>query len=207
MKGPVCSKATLGRLPVYLDYLRSGGESENVSAAEISRALGLGDVQVRKDLNAISGPGRPKVGYNRKELIADLEAVLGRKACTPVIIVGAGKMGRALLDYDGFARYGIKISAAFDIAADKTDKRILPLECLEEHCRRFGIHAGIITVPASAAQEVCDLMIRCGITAVWNFAPTALTVPASIRMCRENPALSLAHLTMPLRDRKERTPI
>ena len=98
MKEPICSKAALGRLPIYLDYLRTERPGETVSAAEISRALGLGDVQVRKDLNAVSGTGRPKVGYKTSELIADLEAVLGRKAQTLVVI--AGKLGRALLDFE-----------------------------------------------------------------------------------------------------------
>lgn len=196
MKEPICSKAALGRLPVYLDYLRTQNTGETVSAAEIARALGLGDVQVRKDLNSISGMGRPKVGYKTSELIADLEAVLGRKAQTHVVIVGAGKLGRALLDFEGFSAYGLKIAAAFDVNEKVFDERILPMNSFRDYCRANNIRVGIITVPAEKAQQVCDIMTRSGITAIWNFAPTALNVPENVTVCQENLALSLAHLTM-----------
>ena len=196
MKEPICSKAALGRLPIYLDYLRTERPGETVSAAEISRALGLGDVQVRKDLNAVSGTGRPKVGYKTSELIADLEAVLGRKAQKLVVIVGAGKLGRALLDFEGFAAYGLRIDAAFDIREDMSDERILPMDRFREYCRTSNIHAGIITVPADKAQEVCDIMTENGIKAIWNFAPTVLKVAENVTVCQEDLALSLAHLTM-----------
>ena len=196
MKEPICSKAALGRLPIYLDYLRTERPGETVSAAEISRALGLGDVQVRKDLNAVSGTGRPKVGYVTSELIADLEAVLGRKAEKLVVIAGAGKLGRALLDFEGFSAYGLRIAAAFDVDENVPDDRVLPMDCFREYCKSFRIHAGIITVPAAKAQEVCDVMVESGITAIWNFAPTVLNVPENVAVCQEDLALSLAHLTM-----------
>ena len=196
MKEPICSKAALGRLPIYLDYLRTERPGDTVSAAEISRALGLGDVQVRKDLNAVSGTGRPKVGYKTSELIADLEAVLGRKAQTLVVIAGAGKLGRALLDFEGFAAYGLRIAAAFDVDEKVPDERVLPMDRFRDYCRKFNIHAGIITVPAAKAQEVCDVMVESGITAIWNFAPTVLNVPENVAVCQEDLALSLAHLTM-----------
>ena len=196
MKEPICSKAALRRLPVYLDYLRTEKPGETVSAAEIARALGLGDVQVRKDLNAVSGTGRPKVGYKTSELIADLEAVLGRTAQTLVVIAGAGKLGRALLDFEGFSAYGLKIAVAFDVNEKLFDDRILPMESFREYCVVNNIHAGIITVPAKSAQEVCAVMIESGITAIWNFAPTVLKVPENVTVCQEDLALSLAHLTM-----------
>jgi len=199
VKEPVFSKATLGRLPIYLDYLRTGDHGEYISAAEISRALGLGDVQVRKDLNSVSGTGKPKIGYKTTELIAALESVLGRKAATPIVIVGAGKLGKALLDFDGFDEYGIKISAAFDVDKRLLCDRILPMDNFTNYCRLYDIHAGIITVPAACAEEVCDIMIKSGITAIWNFAPTVLNVPENITVCQENLALSLAYLTMKLR--------
>ena len=196
MKEPICSKATLSRPPLYLDYLRTERPGETISAAEISRALGLGDVQVRKDLNAVSGTGRPKVGYITRDLIADLEAVLGRKAQTLVVIAGAGKLGRALLDFEGFAAYGLRIAAAFDVREDMSDERVMPMDSFRDYCRTFNIHAGIITVPAAKAQEVCDVMTESGITAIWNFAPTVLKVPENVTVCQEDLALSLAHLTM-----------
>ena len=106
-------KATLGRLPAYLGYLKQL-ESETVSATSISRALGFGEVQVRKDLGAVSGEGRPRVGYVTSELISSIEHCLGSGNIKKAVLVGAGKLGRALLDYSGFSEYGIEIAAAFD---------------------------------------------------------------------------------------------
>ena len=88
----------MGRIPLYLKYLKSAAhDAENISATQLARALALGEVQVRKDLGAVSGEGRPKTGYNVSDLIAALEDYLSG-ACTNVVIVGAGKLGRALLD-------------------------------------------------------------------------------------------------------------
>ena len=95
-------KATLGRLPAYLGYLKQL-ESETVSATSISRALGFGEVQVRKDLGAVSGEGRPRVGYVTSELISSIEHCLGSGNIRKAVLVGAGKLGRALLDYSGFS--------------------------------------------------------------------------------------------------------
>ena len=115
-------KATLGRLPGYLKYLNEiKDECKTVSATTISKALGLGEVQVRKDLGTVSGEGKPKIGYVTEELIAKLEDCLGQKEKHKAVIVGAGKLGRALLDYEGFADYGLEIAAAFDAKTKKKE--------------------------------------------------------------------------------------
>ncbi len=113
-----------------------------------------------------------------------------------MVIAGAGKLGRALLDFEGFAAYGLRIAAAFDVREDMSDERVMPMDSFRDYCRTFNIHAGIITVPAAKAQEVCDIMTESGITAIWNFAPTVLKVPENVTVCQEDLALSLAHLTM-----------
>lgn len=195
-------KATLGRLPVYLQYLRSvQGERPNVSATAIARALGYGEVQVRKDLGAVSGLGKPKTGYETAKLMEQLESYLGQKGCRQAVIVGAGKLGRALLDYDGFADYGLEIAAAFDVKNARAEeseagKPIYPMEELEGFCRRSDIRIGIVTVTKEAAQEVCDRMVKCGISAIWSFVPGSLRVPDTVLLRQENLALSLAHLNM-----------
>ena len=196
-------RSTLGRLPAYLQYLQSldPEKSKFISATAIAKALGLGDVQVRKDLSAVSGAGRPKVGYVTSDLIQRLRETLGRDDQTKAVIVGAGKLGQALLDYTGFDDFGVDIAAAFDIVCHvptKTEsgKFIYPFEQLEEFCRDNGVHMGVITVPACAAHGVCDKMIRCGITAIWNFAPCSLTVPDGVLLQQENLALSLANLRL-----------
>jgi len=198
------SKAVLKRLPGYLSYLKNIPEdaSPYISATALAAALGMGEVQVRKDLAMVSDGGRPKIGYLRESLIEDISQFLGYDNTTDAVLVGAGKLGQALLGYGGFEAYGLNILAAFDEkpAADCTEegKPIYSMDKLESFCHANKVLMGIITVPAQYAQQVCDLMIQCGIKAVWNFAPVHLDVPANILVQNENMATSLAVLSMHL---------
>lgn len=205
------SKSVLKRLPSYLAYLKSlpEGTATYISATALANALGMGEVQVRKDLAMVSDGGRPKIGYLREALIDDIEQFLGYDNTTDAVLIGAGKLGQALSDYSGFGEYGLRILAAFDAApsARNTDggKPILPMEQLKSFCDEHMVRMGIITVPAAHAQDVCDQLIACGIRAVWNFAPTHLDVPANILVQNENMATSLAVLSMHLQaQRKEK---
>ncbi len=190
----------MGRIPLYLKYLKGAAhDAENISATQLARALALGEVQVRKDLGAVSGEGRPKTGYNVDDLIAALEGYLSG-AATNVVIVGAGKLGRALLDYRGFAEYGLNVAAAFDIAVQApaqsvTGKPIYPIETMPQYCRTHGTRIGIITVPEKSAQTACDRLVECGVSAIWCFAPCTLSAPESVLIQYENMALSLAFLS------------
>lgn len=198
------SKAVLKRLPGYLSYLRSIPEvsSPYISATSLANALGMGEVQVRKDLAMVSDGGRPKIGYLRESLIEDISQFLGYDNTTSAILVGAGKLGQALLGYSGFGAYGLNILAAFDAQPmrEKSEegRPIYPMDKMESFCRTNKVLMGIITVPAEYAQQVCDQMIRCGIKAIWNFAPTHLDVPGNILVQNENMATSLAVLSMHL---------
>ena len=203
MKQISVMRSTLGRLPIYLEFLQGLdiSENENISATVIAKSLGLGEVQVRKDLNAVSGAGRPKLGYRTDELIKRIYEVLGRNDIKKAVIIGAGKLGNALLEYNGFRDYGLLITAAFDIDESKAGiteagKEILPLTQLEEYVLREGVRIAVITVPASSAQSICDRLVGCGIEAIWNFAPCALCVPEGVLLQQENLALSLAHLKL-----------
>jgi len=195
---------------VYLSYLRSLPENGTpyISATALANALGMGEVQVRKDLALVSDGGRPKIGYFRESLIEDISQFLGYDNTTDAILVGAGKLGQALLGYGGFEAYGLNILAAFDVnpASTETRKPILPMEELDAFCRANQILMGIITVPAQCAQQVCDQMISCGIKAIWNFAPIHLDVPDNILVQHENMATSLAvlsmHLQVQIKDKK-----
>lgn len=205
------SKAVLKRLPGYLAYLKSlpEGTATYISATALANALGMGEVQVRKDLAMVSDGGRPKIGYLREGLIDDIEQFLGYDNTTDAVLIGAGKLGQALLGYSGFSEYGLRILAAFDaqprMAETEDGKQILPMEHLKKFCDEHKVRMGIITVPAVHAQSVCDQLIACGIKAVWNFAPTHLDVPGNILVQNENMATSLAVLSMHLQaQRKEK---
>lgn len=195
------SKQTLSRLPQYLSHLESLPETVRyISATAIAAALGLNQVQVRKDLASVSSSGKPKVGYLRRDLIREIKAFLGYDSADEAVIVGAGKLGRALMSYGGFRDYGLNILAAFDadeslIGEDENGRPIMPVEVLKDTCQRLGVRIGIITVPALAAQSVCDLLIDAGVLAIWNFAPVRLVVPEGILVQNENMASSLAILS------------
>lgn len=196
------SKAVLKRLPVYLSYLKAMPDNgqTHISATALASALNMGEVQVRKDLALVSDGGRPKIGYPRDVLMADIEQFLGYGNTNNAVLIGAGKLGKALLGYSGFAEYGLNIVAGFDTDVDlvgqmKSGKTIVPIAQLREFCKEQKIKIGIITVPAEYAQGVCNLLIDAGIQAIWNFAPTHLDVPADILVQNENMAASLALLS------------
>ena len=198
------SRKLLRRLPIYLSHLKSLPENSNVSATSIAKALGLGDVQVRKDLAKVSEAGRRRTGRSREQLIQDIEEYLDFATHTGTVIVGAGKLGRALLDYDGFEESGLNVMAGFDLNPrpeyTERGKPIYPINRLEHFCRHYDVHIGVITVPAETAQCVCDSMIACGITAIWNFAPVHLKVPEYVIVQSENLAVSLASLRIQMRN-------
>ena len=158
---------------------------------------------MRKDLAAVSGTGKPKVGYAVKELIKDVANCLGSDKTTPAVLVGAGKLGRALLEYDGFQEYGVKIIAGFDcnnrtLYFGRNKLPVYSMDGFKEFCDKNGVRIGIITVGSGSAQQVCDEMIKSGIKAIWNFAPCKLNVPDEICLRQENLALSLAYLNSQL---------
>ncbi len=201
----VISKATLQRLPVYLNCLKSAADTgEYVSATTLANRLGLGEVQVRKDLASICDAGKPKVGYLKKELIAVLENYLGADM-NDAVLVGVGHLGTALLAYKGFEEYGFKIVAGFDvnpalIGTKVAGKQVFSVGEMDHIIRRLGIRIGIITLPKEYAQETADKLIGAGIRAIWNFSPAYITVPENIVVKNENMASSLAVLSKQLKE-------
>ena len=196
------SVQTISRLPKYLNYLKAlpKGEVTNISATGIAEALGLNDVQVRKDLSLVSDGGRPKVGYAIEDLIYDIEHFLGYDDTHTAVLVGAGNLGRALLSYSGFAEYGLDILAAFDadpavVGREINGKPVFPMEKLSEVCAQRQVKIGIITVPESSADDVLRLMTENGIRAVWNFSRRRLRPPEGVLVRNEDLASSLAALS------------
>lgn len=188
------SRATMGRLPGYLEFLKNlPAETQTISATAIAKALNLGEVQVRKDLSAVCGRGRPKIGYEIAELTRALEATVGARGGCEAVIVGAGKLGMALLGFHGFSEYGLTVTHAFDLLPGN-NPAVHPMDELPSYCRLHQIEIGVITVPPEAAQGVADLLVTSGVRAIWCFAPVRLDLPEDVTVQYENMALSLAHL-------------
>lgn len=206
---PMIPLKALQRLPMYLQLLKEKRQKEQIYTASSALAaeLGLTEIQVRKDLATVSKSGKPKVGYVIVDLIRDIEKALGYDNVHDAVLVGAGKLGRALMDYQGFREYGLNIVAGFDIKATgletEAGKPIYPMDKLEDLCKRLQIHMGIITVPADAAQEVCDQLVKAGIVAIWNFAPAHIWTPDDIYVKSENMASSLAVISNYLKVRMQ----
>ena len=187
----------LERLPVYATYLEKLIEIgvNSVSSSKIAKDLKFGEVQVRKELAMVSGTGKPRIGYDAEKLLSDIRIFLGEDKPCEAVIVGAGKLGRALLGYGNFDKVGVKISAAFDIKIPPgRNENVFSLDCFNKYCKEHSVSIGIITVPATAAQTVCDIMIDAGIKAIWNFAPMTLHVPSNIAVINEKLSISLSQL-------------
>ena len=204
------SKSTLKRLPFYLDLLKKK-RKENVqyiSSSQVAKELGLHDVQVRKDLATASKlGGKPKVGYEIVELIRDIEEYLGCHNTNNAVLVGVGSLGKALLGYKGFEDYGLKIIEAFDtypgiIGNEIKGVKISSMDKLKTCIQENNVHIGIITVPVTHAQEVCDQLIEAGVKAIWNFAPIILKDNDKAIIQTENMASSLAVLSRHLESKK-----
>ena len=158
-------------MPLYLNFLKGTADRKYVSSRHIAEALGLGEVLVRKDLAYTSANGRPRVGYVTEELVSAIEECLCCNGRRNTVIVGFGALGKALLGYDGFIHYGIEVVAAFDNNPART---------------------GVL-------QEVCGLLIDCGIKAVLNFAPVTLKVPDGVQVIQIDVAANLAILSSSIR--------
>jgi redox-sensing transcriptional repressor len=193
---------SLRRLPAYHHYLKDIQEKgiSFVSCTSIGKHLTLDPTQVRKDLEITDIVGKPKVGYPVRNLIEAIESFLGWNNANDAFLVGAGHLGSALLGYERFKNTGLNIVAAFDtnpvvLGAHNHGKEVLPLERLADLAKRMSVHIGIITVPASAAQHVANLMVESGIKAIWNFAPVHLRLPDDIIVQNEDLYNSLASLS------------
>ncbi len=202
MEAKTLTTQMIKRLPLYLCFLKSlpKERAANISATTIAHELRLNDVQVRKDLAQVSGGGRPKVGYVLQELIRDLEHCLGYDNVQSAVLIGTGSFGQALLAYEGFLDYGMDIIAAFDEEenlqnTDNHMNKILPLSKLPGVCSRMKIKIGIIAVDSRMAQKACDMLVDCGIKAIWNFSSVHLQVSEQILVKNENLASSLAILS------------
>nr|MCR4661009.1 redox-sensing transcriptional repressor Rex [Clostridia bacterium] len=180
---------------------------EYCSATILAEMVRENPAVVKKDLQSvISQPGKPKLGYEIKSAIRDIEENLGYYTIKNAILIGAGKLGQALLGYVGFDKYGFNILAGFDtnpelVGKTITDKNIYDISKMQEYIKENNILIAIVTVPTKYAQEVTTKAIEAGVRAIWNFAPTHLELPENIVVRNEDMAASLAILSKELKNK------
>ena len=201
-------KAVVSRLSLYLrelQHIQQEG-SQTTSSTQLGRLLGLTDAQVRKDLAYFGQFGYPGIGYRCEELIQRIREILGTNREWPVVLVGVGNLGRALLGYRGFGRQGFKVVAAFDSDPEKILREIdgvpvFPLERIPEIVRSQGIRLAILAVPSQAAQGVADQLVGAGVVGVLNFAPVTLNLPVDVAKIGVDLAMELEQLTFTVANR------
>lgn len=192
----------IGRLPVYLRALtRLQQEGREVTSShELGQRLGISSAQIRKDLSHFGGFGKQGTGYQIAYLIDQLKQVLKVNQEWDVALVGAGDLGRAVAHYKGFAERGFRIVAVFDSAPSKVGTQIggfeiLPVEAIDRIIPERGIRIAMIAVPAEAAQEVADRLIKAGVRAILNYAPINLNVPADVHVQYIDPVVHMQRMT------------
>lgn len=191
MEEKTISIAALHRLPGYLNYLKSLPQTvETISATAIAAALGLGQVQVRKDLAFVSSSGKPKIGYSLPLLTKELEAFLGFCQTDYAVVVGSSALGKALAQDGCCAGYGFHIIAAFDNSPQTEETH--PISSLTEFCRKNQIQVGILSSPPVQAQALCDYMIEAGIRVIINLTSAHLQVPSTVAVSQQDIAASIA---------------
>lgn len=191
------------RLPLYYSILKECEEREFISATELARRLNAVPIQVRKDLAMTGAIGQPKLGFKVKELIAILEEFLGWNNASDAFLIGAGNLGRALINYRDFKTKGLNIVAAFDNDPEKINTeidgcKILPIKKISSLTQRLNVRIAVLTTPGQYAQKTAEILTTAGVTAIWNFTPVKLNVAKHIVVEDVRLASSLSVLTSKL---------
>jgi redox-sensing transcriptional repressor len=180
-------EATVSRLPVYLRVLAGMAERGvvTVSSDQLAAGAGVNSAKLRKDLSHLGSYGIRGVGYDVDYLVYQVSRTLGLTQDWPVVIVGAGNLGRALANYGGFVSRGFTISAMLDsdpaiVGSSIARLTVRHVDELETLVTRHKVAIGVIATPASSAQAVCDRLVAAGVTSILNFAPLVLNVPEGV---------------------------
>lgn len=192
----------IGRLPLYLRALTQlANEGRRVtSSQELSEKLGFSSAQIRKDLSYFGEFGKQGTGYEIEFLEKSLREILQVHHVWEMALVGAGDLGHALANYDGFEMRGFRIAAIFDADAEKIgtmmgEWRVQPIHDMRQVLQARKIQVAIIAVPASAAQAVADQLVESGVRAILNYAPTTLSVPHNVKVYHIDPVAGLQSMT------------
>jgi redox-sensing transcriptional repressor len=201
-------EVVIDRLPVYyrlLSRLQVDGISV-VSSQELGEALSVTPAQIRKDLSYFGRFGKQGRGYSVPRLAEELRLILGLDRRWRVVLIGVGRLGRAIASYRGFEPQGFDIVATYDVNPEATTGGIEGIEVrdvaqLEHDLAETPVDIGIVAVPASDAQAVIDRLVRAGVTAVLNYAPIAAQVPPHVEVRQIDPVLALQGMTYHLNRR------
>ncbi len=195
-------KKTVYRLSIYLRCLEQlhGTGIGTISSQALAQAAGVKPTQLRKDLTSFGQLGTRGLGYDVITLRDKIAGVLGRSQLQPVVLVGVGNLGAALMAYGGFRREAFEIVAGFDIDVKRRRRKtfaqpIYHLDRLEAYLRAHRVKMAIITVPPAAAQDVANRLVAGGVTAILNFAPVVLKVPPNVVVSNVNLAIELENLS------------
>jgi redox-sensing transcriptional repressor len=202
------SESTVRRLSLYLRFLEQFAAQGHttISSAELARRGGTTSAQVRKDLSFFGSFGKRGLGYSVPELAARIRDILGLRRTYRVVLVGAGRIGSALIQYPGFRQRGFQVSAIYDKDTKKIGSGwnglvVRDVRQLESDLAREPTDIAIVVTPAEAAQDVADRLVRAGVKAILNFAPLQLVVPADVVVKSVNMALELETLSFALANR------
>lgn len=190
------------RLSIYSRCLRRLSEKgiETVSSSALASAAGVKPAQLRKDLGYFGQFGTRGLGYPVEVLLTAFREVLGRTTLQPVILVGAGNLGRALLRYDGFLKEGFEVLAAFDTIPESIDTSRVPVPVysdseMVDFINEHRVRMAILCVPAEFGQEVANTLVEAGVQGILNFSPTILHTPDHIVVTRVDLAMELENLS------------
>ena len=202
------AESTVRRLSLYLRFLEEfqGQGIATISSDALATRGGTTSAQVRKDLSFFGSFGKRGLGYSVPELVGKLRDILGLKRTYRVVVVGAGKIGSALAQYQGFGQRGFQVAAVYDadpkkIDADWNGLVVRDVKHLEQDLARAPVDIAILATPAGAAAQVSDRLVQAGIRAILNFAPVSLDVPPTVVVKNVNMAMELEALSYALRHR------
>ena len=192
----------IGRLPIYLRELRRlSGEEDKIttSSHELGQRLGISSAQIRKDLSHFGEFGKQGTGYHINYLIDQLSHILHLKQEWPVAVVGAGYLGHALANYDGFQHRGFRITHIFDNDPTKVGQvinnvKIQEVTELQETVKQQEIKIAIITAPAGAAQDITDCLVKAGVKSILTYAPIHLSAPEDVYISYSDPVIQLQQM-------------
>ena len=192
----------IGRLPIYLRALQRMSDQgiQNISSQELGERVGISAAQIRKDISQFGEFGKQGTGYHIKFLMDKLREILKIERIWDVAVVGAGDMGHALARYQGFANRGFNITMVFDNDQSKVGQKVgnfvvQDTSTMIKTIQAEGIKVAMLTVPATAAQAVTDMLVKAGVKAILNYAPISLTVPEDVRVQHIDPATHLQRMT------------